>query len=256
MSNINILPFVIDAASSTTTDNIKLLNRSLYIGATAAKQVRIGGEFLTIVNGSFKKKVATAAVNGVDTLTFSGTANSVEYTFTITQYNRLLKTYYVKTIDFYSPATGTLTTTDIATIAKRLIQADPQLHVTVSQSTNVLTLTTTTGYELITYSTATTNVAKAQTTQGVLSYGLTPYYALNQYSLVSGTDFTGSTAGYTTYQFDYLQPFAPDLTTYTAAVQTCFIAINTDSANAAALITAADAIFAQAAFNANTVKIA
>ena len=255
MSNINILTFVIDAASATTTDNVKQLQQKLWVGATAAKQVPVC-RFLDIIPASYKKKVANAATNGVNTLTFVGTANSTEYAFLVRQYNQATRNFFQKTYSFVTPSNGPVSATTIALQAKGLLDADPQFHGTVAAALGVLTITTEAGYEIVVYDNVTGDVTPAVTTAGVLSYGITPYYALTQYGLVAGTDFTGSTSGYTTYTFDYTVPLAPESTTSQSAVQTCVIFINTDSANAAALITAIDTIFAQAAFITQTVKVA
>jgi hypothetical protein len=255
MGNINTLTFVIDAASGTTTDNVKELNQFLYVGATLAKQVQVC-RFLNIIPLTFKKKAPNAATQSVDTITFTGTANATEYSFSVRQYSDASRQYYTRTYAFVTPATGTISPTTIALQAKTLLDADPQYRATVVAALGVLTCTTEAGFETIKYATITGSIAMANTTPGVEPYGITPYYALTQWGLVAGVDFIGSTAGYTTYQFDYFLNYAPDVTVGTAAVQTCFIAINGDDADAAALVTAIDAIFAQAAFNTQTVKVA
>lgn len=245
---VNKLAVIVDAVSATTTDHIQSTGGYLYLGRTAALKAPICPTS-SYVKGSLKKTIAVGATAQVSTQLFAGTSNSVLYGVTVSQLNRANNTWFIKTYWYQTPSSGTITAAATAQAFKDMYDADAQFKVSVSISTATLTLTADTGYEIFTQvnvpaSIAAGSVTLATTTAGVYSKGQTPYYPFQNWDISTPSNYAGSTAGYTYYQFTINHPSAPVNSLPQAYGMDVLFAINTDDADAAALVTAADAVFA------------
>lgn len=256
---MRVLNFVIDAASATSTDNIALVNQILFVGS-AATTLQPVARFLNIRPETVKKKVTVAQTLQKTTVTFTGTSNSQTYSLRIMSLDPVTQVLDVQTYTITTPATGTVSATTIANQFNAVIDADANARVAATGGAT-LVLDAVTGYAAFTVTaplvgdgTATIAYTGGANVAGVYPFGLTPYYDLQRWGLVAG-DYTGSTAGYSRYRFVADQQ-AAEVNTLTAEQPAIVnIWINTDSANAAALITAADAIFALAVYNRESVEL-
>jgi len=255
-SNVNKLNFVIENPSSATT--------TLYLSAAAdgvlsigvsgtASKVPVCNIATSVIRGTYKKQIAVAQVLQVQTMTFVGTANSVNYQWRVIQMNPLNGQFYDKVYSITTPATGTVSATTIGLQAQAVMRADLQLQASVGVVAGAVTLTALTGYAVFTLRAIVLGgglTVAAASTAGVYPYGMTPYNDLYKQGCVSplATDnpgsFTGSTAGYTSYTFTFTSDSAQVNTQNQFPEKDLWIWINNDGANAAALITAADTLFA------------
>jgi hypothetical protein len=242
MSLPRIQNFVIDSVSATTTDHFKVSLQQVWIGATAATQVPVC-RYLDILPGSYKKTAAKATITaGTGTITPVGTTNGITYGVRITQLNPVTQNYYIGTYVVTTPDTGSITATTISTQLRAAINADPNIHVLAAGSSTV-TLTAETPYATfdVEIVNAGLGLTYAAGTPGVYTFGITPYYDLLRCGLTT-SDFTGSTAGYTKISFVANVPASDN--TFSAAQPTTFnVFINTDDADAAALIAAIKDLF-------------
>ena len=250
LKKINI---VLDSISATTTQNFALVDQHLFIGQTnkTIKYARL----LNIDNKSYRKKLATAEVLQVQDVTFTGTANSTTYVINISQTNQTTGNIVSQDFVYKTDATGTITVDDIAAGFVAMINGADKFKITASNVAGVMTLTAQTGFATFTV----TKVAEpssgnisiaAPSTAGVVAFGYTPYYDLLEEGVPS-TSIGGAAAGYTLYQFDYtvdsdvVQTFKNQINLW----------LNSSATNYAGLVTAIDAIFAQAAFNQETFQV-
>ena len=244
MSSINKYNVLITPTSATTTTYVKKdAQGRLWIGTGAGNQ-RVICQYSQVNLGSFRKNVSTAEVLQVSTLTFTGTANATKYSASFLQYDTVNRTWIYNSYDITTPVTGTVTATTIATQFKNRLAADPNLKVTVAQAAGVLTVTAVTGYPIYTF--APTDLGGGfvyvVTTAGVVSYGRAPFAAMAKVG-INVDDVPASTAGYTGYSF----MCSPELQGQNGVTDSDRIEvnmfINLDGAQAAALITAIDALF-------------
>lgn len=257
---MRVLNFVIDAAAAASTDNIALVNQILYIGSAATTKQPVC-RFLNIRPESVKKKITVAETLQITEVTVTGTSNSQTYSLMVRSLNPITQDYDIQTYTIQTPATGAVTATTIADQFDAMIDADTNAKVTSNNVAGLITLTAITGYATFTVTaplqgdgTVAVAYTGGGTAAGVYPFGLTPYYDLQRWGLVAG-DYTGSTAGYTRYQFVADQQ-AAEVNTLTAQQPALVnIWINTDDAQSGALVTAADAIFAQAVYNRETVEL-
>lgn len=263
---MRVLNFVIDAAVATTTNSFKQLAQLLYItngnASGAAKQVP-ACRFLDIVPNTVTKKVAVASqTNGTGTVTplAGASLNGITYAILITQLNILTGTYYTNTYTVTTPVSGTITATTISAQLILAVNADPNIHVLASASGATMLLTAEAGYATfgVTIITIGEGLTYTAGTAGVYIFGVTPYTALLIAGLTTPTDFIGSTAGYTRYQWIANVPITPTDTMSTSQPVQFNVFVNQDNAagtQSTDLITAIDAIWAQAAFATGTVKL-
>lgn len=252
---MRITNVVVDAVSATTTDHFALVNRVLYLGETAAKK-RPFMNFLDIKPESLKKKAATAETLQVDTYdtTSAVLTTGTHYAFEISQMNPADGSLVTRTITFDVPATVT-TRALLSAYAVTQINAMDALKVTAAVSTNDFTVTAQTGYAIFHSRLVEANgVTVSTTTAGVYPYGKTPYYDLQKWGLTS-SDYAGSTAGYTSYTWTTYNAIGGSNSLAQAEELLCNLWINTDDGDAAALITAIDAVWAVAAYNRETVEL-
>lgn len=250
---MNILNYVIDAASGTTTDNVALLNQYIHIGATLTARTPVFR--LLDARVPIIKKVTAAEVLQVQDVTAVGTTNGVTYSFTVTSWYSLLEQMVSITYTITTPTTGAVTATTIAAQLVATITANTNSHVTAANVAGVITLTAKTGYA--TFRVAINNqgdgtgtlTASAPSTAGVIAFGKTPYVDLQRWGLTS-SQYAGSTAGYTAYFIIAEQLYAETNDVTTQKPSQINIWINTDDADAAALVTAIDLLFNLAAYNA------
>lgn len=251
---MNILNYVIDAAAAASTDNVALINQYLHIGATLTTRTAVCREL--DIRFPVIKKVAAAEVLQVQDITAVGTSNGVTYSFNVNSYNPLTQSIVTIPVTITTPASGAVTATTIAVQIVAAITANPNSHVTAANVAGVVTLTAKTGYAVFQLKvvnqgdgTGTLTVTNPPTTAGVIAFGLTPYIDLQRWGLTS-SQYTGSTAGYSLYSFVADQLYAETNAVTTQHPSVVNIWINTDDAQAAALITAIDALLNVAAYNA------
>lgn len=251
---MNTQNYVIDAAAAASTDNVALINQYLHIGATLTTRTPVAREL--DIRFPVIKKVAAAEVLQVQDITAVGTSNGVTYSFNVNSYNPVTQGIVTIPVTITTPTTGTVTATTIADQIVAQITANANSHVTASNVAGVVTLTAKTGYATFQLKvvnqgdgTGTLTITDPPTTAGVIAFGLTPYTDLLRAGLQTG-QFTGSTAGYSLYTFVVDQLYAETNAVTTQHPSIINIWINTDDAQAAALITAIDALFNVAAYNA------
>ncbi len=251
---------VIDAAAATSTDNIALIDQVIHAGAALTSRQPIC-RLLDIKNGSFKKTAAAAESLRIQVVTFAGTANAIDYELEFETYNFSTQEIQIITVPYRTPDAGSVTATTIGDAFAAAINANTQLHMTAANVAGAVTLTALTGYPTFTVRATIQpsggiSIATASPL-GAPPKGFTPYYNLIWPGLVLGgtgyNGFIGAAAGYTQYYFEY---YKPNVGGPGYALMECNIFINLDDAQAAALVTAADAIFAQAAFNQETFQVA
>ena len=251
---------VIDAASGTTTDNIALIDQVLHAGPSLTTRQPIC-RLLDIKNGSFKKTASAAESLRIQVVTFAGTANAVDYEIEFETYNLLTQEMQIITVPYRTPDAGSVTATTIGDAFAAAINGNTQLHMTAVNAAGAVTLTALTGYPIFTVR-ATIQPSGGITVAtasplGAPPKGRNPYYNLIFPGLVLGSgsynSFAGSTAGYTQYYFEY---YKPNVGGPGYALMECNIFINLDDADAAALVTAADAIFALATYNQEAFQVA
>ncbi len=251
----NRINFVLDSVSATGTDNFKLDGQFIVIGTSTTTQVEVC-RLLDVQPKSFKKTVAVAETLQAQVVTFTGTTNSITYGLSITQLDPVSENFITVPITLTTPAVGTISPTTIGDQFRTAINSNPQLHIAATGTTTLI-LTAETGYA--TFSIDVTNAGlgtsvAAASPAGVYPFGKTPYYDLQRVGLTS-SDYAGSTAGYTKYTW-----FADnragetnyDMTRKPVQVN---LFINTDDADAAALITSIDAVFASASYQAGEFEI-
>lgn len=249
----NIYNVVIDSVSATTTDHFALLNQYMHVGASLTTRTPLFR--LLDCRPPVIKKIAAAEVLQVQDVTVTGTTNGVSYSFTITSWDNVNQQMLAIPVPITTPSTGTITATTIAAQLVASITANSNSHVTAANVAGVITLTAKTGYA--TFRVTVNNqgdgtgtvVASAPSTAGVVAFGKSPYIDLQRWGLTS-TQYTGSTAGYTAYFIiaDKMYLETNNVTTQHPWFINVFI--NTDDADAAALITAIDLLLNLAAYNA------
>ncbi len=251
---------VIDAASGTTTDNIALIDQVLHVGSALTTRQPVC-RLLDIKNGSFKKIASAAESLRIQVVTVAGTANSTDYELEFEIFNLLTQEIQIITVPIRTPDTTSVTATTIGDQFAAAINANSQLHMTAVNAAGAITLTALTGYPVFSvrgtvYPAGGISIAAASPL-GAPPKGRTPYYNLIFPGLVLGSgnyyNFAGSTAGYTQYYFEY---YKPNVGSPGNALMECNIFINLDDADAAALVTAADAIFALATYNQEAFQVA
>lgn len=238
--SINKYTVVCSPASATTTNYIKVVNGYLWMGETPATMRRIC-QSTTIKNG-VKHVAAAESLQTTSTLTFVGTGNDVKYSFVIRQYDASAQKFINTTFSYTTPQTGTVTATATGAAVAAMITANAQFMGTASNSSGTVTIAATAGYPLffvdivdigggLTYSAG---------TLGSVAYGKDPYTALRNAGITG--DIPASTAGYTGFTFNFLVPLDGQNGTNQYALMDGAFFVNTDATDAAALITAADAI--------------
>lgn len=252
--------YIMDTINATTTQSFDEVNQIIYIsnGATATKSPV--ARYLNVRPDSVKKRVAAAEVLQVATTTFVGTANGSTYQIKVMSTSGTSDAIITRTYTITTPSTGTITATSIAAQFAAAITADSAAYVTATSGAT-LVITAKAGTPVFTVfvsmaqnGSGSTAYTGGSNVTGVFASGLTPYYDLYRWGIAAGT-FTGSTAGYTRYQF-IADKWGAEVNTLTAQQPSIVnVWINTDSANAAALITAIDAIWAQATYNRETVEL-
>lgn len=258
---LNKYNVAIDAAAATSTDNIALIDQYLCVGTALTTRQPVC-RLLDIINGTFKKTAATAEVLRVQDVTFVGTANSTTYIIYIEQLNPMTEEMVSQNFIYTTDATATVTATIIAAAFVSIINANDRFNITASNVAGVMTLTAQAGYPVFTVKSIQSPsggiTVAAAATAGTVSQGFTPYYnMLREGMILGGTGiygFSGATLGYTWYTFEYYyRTIGENDAKHT---KECNIFINLDDAQAAALVTAADAIFALAAYNQELVQVA
>lgn len=256
---MRILNYVIDAAAAASTDNFAEINGILHIGSLLTTRTPVN-RFLDI-RFPVIKQVTAAEVLQVQDITVVGTTNGVTYSFLVNSYDPLYEVFRPTPYIIQTPTTGTLTATTIAAQLVALITADPNARVTAANVAGVITVTAKTGYSTFQLKpinagdgTGTLTVTQPPSTLGVIAFGKTPYLDLQRQGLTS-SQYTGSTAGYTLYTYVTEQQYAEtnDVTTQHPAKVNIWI--NTDDAQAAALVTAIDVVFNAAAYRQATFDI-
>lgn len=247
---------VIDAVSATTTDHFALVNRVLYLGETAAKKRPIMN-FLEIQPESLEFTAAGAATAQVDTFVTTNAVltNLTVYSIRFTQQNQADGSQVTVNVPFQIPATGTYTRALLSALAVAAINGMDSLKVTAAVSTDDFTVTGQTGYEIFHSILVTGNgITVSTTTAGVYAFGKTPYYDLLKAGVLSD-QYTGSTAGYSCYGWSGHVPMGENNAAYQGQKVKINLWINTDDGDAAALITAINVVWAQAAFNREAIEL-
>lgn len=248
---MRILNFVIDVVSATTTDHFVVLNEDLHLGASLTTRTPVCK--MLYVRPPVIKKIAAAEVLQVQVATVTGTSNGVSYSLVVTSYDPTTETPLRITYTITTPTTGTITATTIAAQIVAAITANPNSHVTATNAAGAITITAKTGYATFQLSNGNagdgtgTMVFTAPSTAGVIPFGLTPYYDLLRQGLVAG-QYTGSTAGYTLYTFVADKILAENNAGTYMQPSKVNIFINTDDADAAALIVAIDLVLNAATY--------
>lgn len=253
MRTLNV---VVDAVSATTTDHFALVNRVLYLGETAAKK-RPVMNFLDIQGDSLEFTAAGAATPQVDTFdtTSAVLTNSTLYVIRFVQTNQADGSTVTIDVPFQIPATGTTNRAALSAIAVAAINGMDALKLTAAVSTDNFTVTGQTGYEIFhSILVAANGIIFSTTTPGVYAFGRTPYYDLLKQG-VDPSQYTGSTLGYSCYGWTGTVPFGETNAKANAQKVKVNLWLNTDDADTAALITAINVVWAQAAFNREALEL-
>lgn len=253
MRTLNV---VVDAVSATTTDHFALVNRVLYLGETAAKK-RPVMNFLEIQPDSLEFTAAGAATAQVDTFVTTNAVltNSTLYVIRFVQTNQADGSTTTIDVPFQIPATGTYTRALLSALAVVAINGMDALKLTAAVSTDDFTVTGQTGYEIFHSILVQANgITFTTTTPGVYAFGRSPYYDLLKQG-VETSQYTGSTLGYSCYGWTGTVPLGETNAAANAQKVKVNLWLNTDDADTAALITAINVVWAQAAFNREALEL-
>lgn len=248
---MNIQNYVIDAAEAASTSNFVVLNQYVHIGATLTTRTPVFR--LLDARPPVIFKATAAEVLQVQDVTVTGTANGVTYSFNVQSYYSLLQQQVSIPVTITTPSTGTITATTIAAQIVAAITANTNSHVTATNVAGVITLTAKTGYAVFRVTVNNqgdgtgTMVASTPSTAGVIAFGKSPYIDLQRWGLTPA-QYTGSTAGYSAYFIIADQMYAETNAVTTQKPSHVNIWINTDDAQAAALITAIDLVLNAATY--------